>query len=207
MQRISKNGDFIMLYGIEELFFYFIFYSVLGWVYETILCSIEAGHVVNRGFLNGPYLPIYGLGSIGFLLLLGKEANVLLIFLLGAVIACALEYVTSFAMEKAFGARWWDYSERKYNLNGRICLAAAIVFGVFAVILIKFLHPAAYSVFSALPTPLFLAVDAAAVIIFILDFVITLKGMNGFPRKETEEQSRQQKRLARAFPTLKTKNK
>lgn len=194
-----------MLNNIENIFFYFIFYSVLGWVYETILCSLEAGHAVNRGFLNGPYCPIYGFGSIMFLTLLGSETNVALIFVSGAIIACAVEYVTSFVMEKAFGARWWDYSTQKYNLNGRICLGAAVVFGAFAVILIKFLHPAAYSTFSALPAPLFLAIDAAAVIIFILDFVITFKGMNGFPKKQTEEQTRQQKRLAAAFPTMKTK--
>lgn len=195
-----------MSYSFEELFFYFIFYSFLGWVYETALCSVEAGHTVNRGFLNGPYCPIYGAGSIGFIAFLGRIKNVVAIFVLGAVGACALEYIVSFVMEKVFGARWWDYSSRKYNLNGRICLGAAMVFGAFAVILVKVLHPSAYRTFSALPKPLFLAVDYAMVVIFILDLIITLKGMQGFLRKELEERTRQQKRLLKAFPNLKNKS-
>jgi uncharacterized membrane protein len=193
-----------MLGTLENTFFYFIFYSVLGWVYETILCSLEAGRGVNRGFLNGPYLPIYGFGAISFLILLGKETNPLFIFIFGGLVACTIEYVTSVAMEKTFGARWWDYSKRKYNFQGRVCLGAGAMFGLFAVVLVKFLHPIAFAVFSKLPAMLFNAVNSAAVIVFILDLVITLKGMKGFPRKKVvAELTGQQKRLIKAFPTLK----
>ena len=138
--------------NLAEIFFYFVFYSVLGWVYETVLCSLEAGRAVNRGFLLGPYCPIYGAGAILFLILLGKEQNGILIFALGSAVACALEYLTSFVMEKVYGKRWWDYSQRFMNLNGRICLAGALAFGIFAVILIKILHPAVKTAFSGVNT-------------------------------------------------------
>ena len=177
-----------MLGTLENAFFYFIFYSMLGWVYETVLCSLEAGKAVNRGFLNGPYLPIYGIGAISFIVLLGRVNSPLFIFLFGAIVACTIEYVTSVALEKAFGARWWDYSKQKYNLSGRICLGAGTMFGLFAVVLVKFMHPMAYSVFSKLPPMLFDAVSIAAVILFTADLVITLKGMKGFPRKRVEKE-------------------
>lgn len=195
-----------MLNGIENLFFYFIFYSVLGWVYETVLCSLEAGHGVNRGFLNGPYCPIYGLGATAFLLLLGREQSIVLIFLFGAIIACTVEYLTSYAMEKAFRARWWDYSNQPFNLNGRICLGAGATFGLFAVLLIKVIHPAVSSVFSGIDKTVFLFLDGAAAVVFLLDLVITLKGFAGFhKRKESTPLTRQQERLIKAFPTLKMK--
>ncbi len=194
-----------MLGSLQNIFFYFIFYSVIGWIYETALCSVEAGRAVNRGFLNGPYLPIYGAGAVAFLLLLGAQTNPLVIFVFGALIACTLEYLTSFFMELVFHARWWDYSTRKYNLNGRICLAAAAAFGTFAVILIKFLHPFFFSVFSALPVGLFTAVNGTMTVVFVLDLVITLKGMRGFSAPDAKRNF-QQKRLLEAFPSLKFKD-
>ena len=123
-----------MLIGTEKYFFYFILYSIIGWGYETAMCSVRDRAFVTRGFLNGPYCPIYGVGAVLFLSLLGNEKSSVLIFIFGAMIASAVEYLTSFAMEKAFGARWWDYSDYKFNLNGRVCLGAAAVFGAFAVV-------------------------------------------------------------------------
>ena len=189
--------------NLENIFFYFIFYSILGWIYETVLCSIEEGHSVNRGFLMGPYCPIYGFGSVAFLLIFGKLKNVLLIFVLGATLACSVEYFTSYAMEKLFKARWWDYSKYKYNLNGRICLSATIIFGTFAVILIKFLHPAVSRTFSALPRSLFLAIDATMFAVFLFDLIITLVGMRKIKNRNKDEESFQKMRLKQAFPNFK----
>ena len=217
-----------MLYGTENYFFYFILYSVLGWGYETVLCSVRERTFVNRGFLNGPYCPIYGIGSVLFLSLLGNEKNAILIFILGAIIASAIEYVTSLAMEKAFGARWWDYSEFKFNLDGRICLGAATVFGAFAVALIKFLHPAVMLWARNIPPTIFHAVNAVLAITFICDLWVTLRGFKAFNGKlrdmterlssalATDEEekaknalfatpiSRQQRRLMRALPNMKS---
>ncbi len=184
------------MFRLEEIFFYFVFYSVLGWVYETVLCSLEEKKAVNRGFLCGPYCPIYGAGAVLFLLLLGREQSPILIFVLGAAVACALEYLTSFIMEKAYGQRWWDYSERFLNLNGRICLAGAIVFGLFAVLLIKFIHPAVIFAFSGVNRTVFLAIDVAATAVLTFDFILALVGTK-------KEISYQKKRIEKAYPHLK----
>ncbi len=217
-----------MLYYIQKLFFFFIIYSVLGWLYETALCSLREKRFVNRGFLNGPYCPIYGAGSVMFLLLLGREENPLLIFIFGAVIACALEYATSYVMERLFKARWWDYSDFKFNLNGRICLGAAAVFGAFATFLIKALHTMVIQWTDMIYPPVLGALCIALAITFSLDTVISVIGITGLDKKLTAfsnkaqdiltvippthsytvsaKLSRQHIRLLKAFPKMRSVN-
>ena len=188
---------------ISYIIIYFAAYSVFGWVYETALCSIREKKAVNRGFLNGPYCPIYGVGAVIFLALLKNEGSELIIFIFGGIIASAVEYLTSFAMEKLFDARWWDYSSYPFNLNGRVCLAASVVFGIFAVALLKVIHPFVKKVILSIPHVLIIALAGAFTVAFILDLFITLQGigdMNG-------ALSRQEKRLLKAFPTLNEKRK
>lgn len=103
-----------------RVIFYFMIYSVVGWIYETTLCSITDRHFVNRGFLNGPYCPIYGSGALLDVLILGRIENPFLLFILGVLVTCSLEYLTSYVMEKLFKARWWDYSDKKFNIGGRV---------------------------------------------------------------------------------------
>lgn len=134
-----------------RVIFYFMIYSVVGWIYETTLCSITDRHFVNRGFLNGPYCPIYGSGALLDVLILGRIENPFLLFILGVLVTCSLEYLTSYVMEKLFKARWWDYSDKKFNIGGRVCLLGAVVFGLFSVVLIKLLHPAVRSLADKLP--------------------------------------------------------
>lgn len=129
--------------GLTEVLTWFIIYSFLGWVYETIYCSLDQGHYVNRGFLFGPLIPIYGSCVVFTILLLyGKKINNMALFVLCALIASAFEYVTSWWMELLFHKRWWDYSNEVLNINGRVCLGAALVFGFFGVVIIKYFHPA-----------------------------------------------------------------
>ena len=112
-------------------------YSFLGWCGEMAYCSLGQRRLCEkRGFLNGPLCPIYGHGALLVLLALdGGCANPLLTFLLGAVLTSAVEYVTSFLMEKLFHMRWWDYSGRRFNLNGRVCLRNSALFGAACVLL------------------------------------------------------------------------
>ena len=98
---------------IETWFLWLMIYSIIGWVYESTICSIGHRKLINRGFLNGPYCPIYGTGAV-----------LVLLFFAGALVTCSLEYLTSWLMEKLFHARWWDYSKRKFNIGGRVCLNA-----------------------------------------------------------------------------------
>lgn len=131
-----KALDFPTLFG------WFIVYSYIGWVYESIYCSIDLGRFVQRGFLFGPICPIYGTCIIFMILLFSERfKSRFSLFLSCALFASALEYVVSFTMEYVFGRRWWDYSNRLLNINGRICLGAAVVFGVSGVLIIRYLHP------------------------------------------------------------------
>lgn len=126
---------------IETWFLWLMIYSIIGWVYESTICSIGHRKLINRGFLNGPYCPIYGTGAVLVLLVLGRIQNPVLLFFAGALVTCSLEYLTSWLMEKLFHARWWDYSKRKFNIGGRVCLIGAVVFGAFSVVLVLVLHP------------------------------------------------------------------
>ena len=99
---------------------WFIIYSVIGWAYESLLCSVIERRLINRGFLNGPYCPIYGFGALLDIICLNSFSDPLEIFFLGALLNCTLEYWTSFFMEKMFNGRWWDYSDKKFNINGRV---------------------------------------------------------------------------------------
>jgi len=130
------------VFDLSTLFNWFIIYSYIGWLYESLYCSIEAGRYVSRGFLYGPFCPIYG-SCIVFMILLFTDRckSKLTLFLSCALFASVLEYVVSFSMEHIFGRRWWDYSNRLLNINGRICIGAAFVFGVSGVLVIRYLHP------------------------------------------------------------------
>ncbi|MEG2144678.1 MAG: putative ABC transporter permease [Oscillospiraceae bacterium] len=129
--------------GFVTVFLWVMIYSFVGWVYESTLCSITGRKLVNRGFLNGPICPIYGFGAVAtvFFLQSSAEGNVAVLFVAGAVLTCTLEYITSWAMEKLFQTRWWDYSHFKFNINGRVCLEGALAFGFMAVLLLKLFHP------------------------------------------------------------------
>lgn len=211
---------------IEKYFFWLMIYSIIGWFYESFITSVAKRKFVNRGFLNGPYCPIYGWGSIIVILVLGRIENVFILFFLGAFLTCSLEYVTSFVMEKLFHARWWDYSKRKFNINGRVCLIGAVVFGAFSVILIKLIHPVVMKYTDLIPMPVFHTACAALLILFVADNIVTFGGFSGFNKtlneisklfenakdKIKEEVNevvidglnRQQRRMIKAFPNLKS---
>lgn len=123
-------------------FMLFFIYSVSGWIIETTLVSIESKRFVNRGFLIGPYCPIYGFGGLAITIFLRNYIKDPIVLFLMAVIICgSIEYFTSYIMEKIFKARWWDYSHRKYNINGRVCLETIIPFGLLGLFIIYIYNP------------------------------------------------------------------
>lgn len=125
-----------------EVFIYFIIYSFIGYVVEVIFMSIPNKKIVNRGFLCGPICPIYGLGAVGMILFLKRYVHdYVALFIFGALIASVLEYIVSYVLEKIFHNKWWDYSQNKFNINGRVCLLNAFLFGICSIILIEFIHP------------------------------------------------------------------
>lgn len=128
--------------SLATLFLWFIIYSFIGWIYETMYCSFEAGRYVNRGFLFGPLCPIYGISIVLMIVILTDRCrNLLSMFLYCAVIASIIELLSSYWMEMVFGRRWWDYSEKLINFEGRVCLEAAILFGICGIFIIQIFHP------------------------------------------------------------------
>lgn len=125
------------------LFLYFYIYSIIGWTLEVIYCRLLEGKFTNRGFLHGPYCPIYGTGAILIVIFLNRfYNNPALVFILGIIVTSILEYITSFIMEKLFNAKWWDYSNMKFNIKGRVCLLNSTLFGVLSLLLVYILNPA-----------------------------------------------------------------
>ena len=126
----------------SKWFIYFIVYSVIGYIAEVIFVSILQKKIVNRGFLCGPICPIYGLGAVAMIIFLRRYVHdYIALFVFGALIASTLEYFVGFVLEKIFHNKWWDYSENKFNLNGRICLTNTVLFGLGSVALLEFIHP------------------------------------------------------------------
>ena len=135
------------IYVFFKYFLAFMLYSFLGWCMEVILGLIENKKFVNRGFLIGPYCPIYGYGMLLIVFLLKNYTDSpLVLFILAMVICMVLEYLTSYFMELIFKARWWDYSNKKFNINGRICLETAIPFGVGGSVIMYLVHPFVMSI-------------------------------------------------------------
>lgn len=158
---------------MSEFFTYFIFffiYSVLGWIVETVYCRMLDGRWTNRGFLFGPYCPIYGCGALIIIAFLNNFIDSpIKVFFLGMIFTSALEYVTSFLMEKIFNAKWWDYSNRKFNINGRVCLLNSLEFAVLGIALTYFIHPLLSTFVLSIPIELLQLISLALITIMGID--------------------------------------
>ena len=154
---------------------YFFIYSFLGWCIESIYCSIWDKKVVNRGFLNGPLCPIYGFGSVLVIFTLYRfKGNAILIFFMGAILTSIIEYITSYFMEVCFHAKWWDYSNKKYNINGRVCLLNSTLFGVLSFVLIELIHSNIEKIVSHLSMRFISIFITCLCIILVTDLITTL---------------------------------
>lgn len=160
-------------------FLLFIIYSFLGWLLEVACKYVELKRFVNRGFLVGPICPIYGYGVLCILLLIGNNTNDFLgVFLKSILICSVLEYFTSYIMEKLFKARWWDYSKKKFNINGRICLETMLPFGIFGTIIVYFINPFFLNRLQKIPQLLLNFIAIILLIIYIVDNIISCNVMN-----------------------------
>ncbi len=158
---------------------YFFIYSFIGWLLEVICKLIEQKKFINRGFLIGPICPIYGYGVLGIVLLIGKDTSDILAIFLKAIFICSLlEYFTSYFMEKLFHARWWDYSKKKFHINGRICLETMVPFGLLGCIVIYFVHPVIVNFVNAIPAWLQLVFASLFMLIYIIDNMVSFRVMN-----------------------------
>lgn len=128
-------------YEVWQWVLYFFIYCFIGWIWETAYVSLKSGHFENRGFMNGPFLPIYGSGAIIMLFVsLPAKNSIILVFIFGSIAATLLELFTGMAMESLFHVRYWDYSYRKIQYKGHICLVSSIAWGFFSCLLVYFIH-------------------------------------------------------------------
>ncbi|MGB2578759.1 putative membrane protein [Elusimicrobium simillimum] len=137
---------------VSHMVLYFFMYSIIGWLWETVYCSMSDGQFVFRGFLYGPYCPVYGVGVLSVLYFLQPYVtkNVFVLFLLSAFIVSVLEYYTGWGLEKFFHLRLWDYSRYFLNIDGLVCLPVSTFWGVCCVIIVKFIHPKVAAAVNAL---------------------------------------------------------
>ena len=161
-------------------FLIFIVYSIAGWLLEITVGLLQKHRFVNRGFLIGPICPIYGTGALLITFCLSPLHNPIVIFLASVLICATLEYSTSVIMEKLFHVRWWDYSDRPFNLNGRICLEALIVFGIGGTLVTLIFSPALYHILSSLPDVALYALALIFVVALLADAFLSLYLIKGF---------------------------
>ena len=173
-----------MTHPLERWFLYFAIYSFIGWVYESILCSVAGKKLVNRGFLNGPVCPIYGTGAVAVVFVLSplKDRPVLLFFA-SAALTTTLEYLTSWAMEKLFHARWWDYSKRFLNIHGRVCLRGFVAFGAMSVLVVRYVHPRVAALTAHLSATATHILASALALLFCADLTLTLITVLGLDKR------------------------
>lgn len=161
--------------GINNIISYFIIYSFLGWVLESVFKTIYAKKLINSGFLYGPVCPIYGFGALIMLLFLKQfRNNIILLFLIGFIVLSVWEYIVGVLLEKAFNTKYWDYSENKFNIKGRVCLRNSCFWGVLGVIFIIFIHPPIENVLNKIVPELLLYANIIMFSIIIIDYIFSV---------------------------------
>ena len=174
----------IMGSDFYHVFYFLLIYSILGWIWEVFYVFLDTDKLVNRGFLNGPLCPIYGIGATMVYLFLSPIANNLgLLYLGGVILPTVVEYVTGAVMENLFHASWWDYSDRKFNLKGRICLQVSLGWGLFSVVMIRVIHPIVYDIVEAIPYKIGVILASFAFSLIVSDLVITVSHVAKFNEK------------------------
>ena len=205
-----------------KFFLAFIIYAFIGWILEIIYTYIRTKKVINRGFLIGPYCPIYGMGCILITLLLKKYYDAPIVLAIMSMIICSiLEYLTSYAMEKVFKARWWDYRDRKFNINGRICLETLVPFGIGALVIMFVVNPFIVNLLNIIPDIIIYILFISIFVMFVLDIIISFNAISKIRisskkilEDSTEEITKhvkkyllnnfkQWKRISKSFPDLK----
>lgn len=200
----------------------FFIYSIIGWITEVFLVFLENKKVVNRGFLIGPYIPIYGIGGLLVTILLSNNiSNPIFVFFESMIICGSIEYLISYIMEILFKARWWDYSHFRFNINGRVCLLNMILFGIGCIFLLYLINPFLIEKINLINSKTLYLINLILLTIFIFDFIVTsvilfkIKSKINFTSKDSTEEISDlvkrellsapllTKRLVLSFPDLK----
>ena len=165
----------IMEYSFLEIIIYFITYSFLGWVMESIFRSISEKKIINTGFLKGPFCPIYGVGAIIMLLFLKRFSdNLAVLFIVSVVVLTIWEYLVGVLLEKLFHTKYWDYSKNKFNFQGRICLMNSIFWGILGVVFVKYIHPAIENLIEKIDVRILIFVYSILGIVILVDMITSI---------------------------------
>ena len=189
-------------YTLEQWLFFFYFYCFFGWCFESAYVSLKKRHPVNRGFMRGPFLPLYGSGAIMMLVVsMPFQDNLWLTYIAGCIGATTLEYVTGVAMEALFKVRYWDYSKQKFNFQGQICLTSTLAWGGLTILMTRGLHKPIERLVMAIPVNILELVIMTLTICVVVDFTLSFKAAIDlrdilFKMEEAKEElERIQKRL------------
>ena len=160
---------------------YFFVYGFLGWCTEVIFAAFKQHRFVNRGFLNGPICPIYGVGvTLVIACLEAFQSNLLLLYISSVILVTVLEGVTGWAMDKLFHNKWWDYSKLPFNIGGYVCLLFSLIWGVACVFIVYFVHPLIHQVLSLIPHTAGIALIAILGIALLSDIILTTSAIVKF---------------------------
>lgn len=189
-------------YTIVEWLFFFYIYCFIGWCFESAYVSLRKKRFVNRGFISGPFLPLYGSGAVMMLVVsMPFSSNLPLTFLAGVIGATLLEYVTGICMETLFKVRYWDYSNQKFNFKGYICLSSSIAWGFLTILMTRVIHKPIEGFMLAIPKEFLIASVFILTIYIAVDFAMAfrtaldLRDILMYMEKGKEELERMQKRL------------
>lgn len=170
---------------LANLILLFAIYAFLGWTIETFFKSIRTRKFVNSGFLFGPFCPVYGFGALmvlqsrqlvdGAASIVGPTAKTFVSILLAIMVTTALEYLTGALLEKIFKRKWWDYSEERFNLHGRVCLKYSMYWGMLAYLLLEFINPLVVRLTSAVSMDAKQGIASIIVFYMISDLTHTVK--------------------------------
>ena len=163
-------------YNVVQWLFFFYLYCFLGWCFESTYVSVKSKKLVNRGFMGGPFLPLYGSGAIMMLVVSAPfRDNLLLTYLAGVVGATALEYITGVTMEALFKVRYWDYSNQRFNYKGHICLSSSVAWGFLTILMTRVIHRPIEQFVLAIPGLVLLCLTAVLTIYIAVDFTLAFK--------------------------------
>ena len=166
------------------MLWFFVIYSFFGWCLEVVYQAVEHGVFINRGFLNGPYCPIYGFGVITVIIMLYPLRNNILVLYAGSVLlTTAIELVTGFFLEKIFHQHWWDYSDQLFNFKGYICLKFSLLWGVACLVTIKLIQPSVDAFVDKLPEKPGIILLSVFYIGFASDFIITVMAIMNIKKR------------------------
>lgn len=170
-----------------ELVLLFFIYAFIGWLWETIYCSIKAKAFVYRGFLIGPYCPIYGFGILSVIYFLEPfKNNLFLLYIFSALLVTALEYVTSYGLEKLFHASWWDYKDVPLNINGRVAVPVSLFWGIACTVIVKVIQPIVLEFEQLLAKRFGVVLPVLLLVLISADLIATLLNMQSFKKVTAE---------------------